>query len=163
MTKVTFSAYMDYDETESLARVMLEEEVPLNISLLQGSDMDLREGEPCEVSLWTNDYEISVYDSEEEYSREEPNFAPLSMIPVGTFLPGPEQNDTCQSAAILFSGIVREAERNPDLQEGDPNWRLAVETYGMEFDLFSYEEEAPAPGCILHGHAWIYGRLKRAK
>ncbi len=162
MTKVTFSAYMDYDETETLARVMLEEGIPLNISILQGSDMDLREGEACEVSLWTNDYEISVYDSEEEYSREEPNFAALSMIPAGTFLPDPEENDSRQSAAILFSGIVREAERNPDPQEEDPNWRLAVETYGMDFDLFSYDEEAPAPGSILHGHAWIYGTLKRA-
>ncbi len=163
MTKGTFSAYMDYDETETLARVMLEEGIPLNISILQGSDMDLREGEACEVSLWTNDYEISVYDSEEEYSREEPNFAALSMIPAGTFLPGPEENDSRQSAAILFSGIVREAERNPDPQEGAPNWRLAVETYGMGFDLFSYDEEAPASGSILHGHAWIYGTLKRAK
>ena len=163
MTKVTFSAYMDYDETETLARVMLEEGIPLNISILQGSDMDLREGEACEVSLWTNDYEISVYDSEEEYSREEPNFAALSMIPAGTFLPGPEEKDSRQSAAILFSGIVREAERNPDPQEGAPNWRLAVETYGMDFDLFSYDEEAPAPGSILHGHAWIYSTLKRAK
>ena len=161
--KVTFSAYMEYDETESLARVILEEEVPLNISLLPGSDRDLREGEACEVSLWTNDYEISVYDSEEEYSREEPHFAALSMIPVGTFLPGPEQKDFRQSAAILFSGIVREAEHNPDPQEGAPNWRLAVETYGMDFDLFSYDEEAPGPGSILHGHAWIYGRLKRAE
>ena len=82
--------------------------------------------------------------------------ASIAMIPMGTF--SPEQ----QTAAILFSGIVREVERNPEPQEGMPLWRLRIETYAFHFDLYYYQDEPIAPESVIHGQAWLYGKVTRA-
>ena len=165
MCKAVFDAYMKYDEDETLARVIVgEDEVPLNISLLDGSDRDLAQGEACGAFLWSTDYEMTAYPTEEEYyEKDDSHMASVSMIPMGTFPAEPEQEDFQQNAFILFSGIVREAERNPQPEEGAPLWRLQVETYALTFDLFSFEEEQILPGAVVHGHAWLYGKLKRTK
>lgn len=161
-TKVIFSGYIEYDEQETLARVnTLEDEVPLNISLKDGSDMDLMENESCSVHLWTNDYAIDIYSTEKEYDRQKTHMAPISMIPTGTFPANPDEKDFKQNASILFSGIVKEIERNPDPREGAPIWRLGIETYPFYFDLFYYEDEPVVKGNLVHGRAWLYGTLKR--
>ena len=161
-TKVIFGSYIEYDEQETLARVnTLEDEVPLNISLKDGSDMDLKENESCSVHLWTNDYAIDIYSTEKEYNRQNIHMAPISMIPTGTFPANPDEKDFKQNASILFSGIVKEIERNPDPREGAPIWRLGIETYPFYFDLFYYEDEPVVKGNLVHGRAWLYGTLKR--
>ena len=155
----TFGHYIDYDERETLARIYTEDEVPLNVSLDAGSDMDLKAEEPCSAAFWSNDYEVSVYPSEEAYyqaAEQAAQMASIAMIPMGTF--SPEQ----QTAAILFSGIVREVERNPEPQEGMPLWRLRIETYAFHFDLYYYQDEPVAPGYVIHGQAWLYGKVTRA-
>lgn len=160
--KATFKAYLDYDERERLARLELEEGVPLNISLDRGSDTDLREGEICTVRLWTNDYSVDVYETEAEYREAETQMDTLSMIPTGTFPADPKEPDFRQAASILFSGIVRGVVRNPEPKEGEPVCMLRIETFAMSFDLFYFADEPLEPGSILHGEAWLYGTLKRA-
>ncbi len=162
MTTAVFRAYLDYDERERLARLELEDGIPLNISLDRGSDTDLREGERCTVRLWTNDYAVDVYASEEEYREAALPTDLLSMIPTGTFPSDPKDMYSGQAASILFSGIVREVVRNPAPKEGEPVCMLQVETYAMRFDLFSFEDDGIEPGFVLHGEAWIFGTLKRA-
>lgn len=163
MEKVTFDGYIDYDEAEKLARVStLEGAVPVNISLEEDSDWDLKEGELCNAQLWSNDYSVTVYPSEEEYSKADTHMAPISMIPMGTFPADPDQKDFKQSAMILFTGIVKEVERNPDPEDGAPVWRLRIETYAMAFDLYYFEDELIEPGFLVHGQLWLYGTLKRA-
>ena len=162
MNKTVFGGYMEFSEEETLARVyMSDEEIPVNISLEAGSDMDLKSGEQCDVLPWSDDYEVSVYPSEEEYSKSGSHMATISMIPMGTFPADPEQEDFKQNAFILFTGIVREVERNPEPEEGTPLWRLRIETYSFSFDLYYFEDEPIEPGFIVHGRAWLYGTLKR--
>ena len=160
--KASFKAYMDYDERERLARLELEDGIPLNVSLDGGSDTDLREGEACTVRLWTNDYAVDVYETEEAYREAEPRMDTLSMIPTGTFPSDPEERNFRQTAAILFSGIVRGVVRNPEPKEGEPVCMLRIESCAIDFDLFYFGGEPLEPGSILHGEAWLYGTLKRA-
>ena len=64
---------------------------------------------------------------------------------------------------ILFSGFVREIERNPTPEEGAPILRARIETYGLTFDLYLFEDEDVDLGYLVHGRAWLYGKLHKAK
>ena len=157
-----FGCYLKYDDNETLARIYLPDDdkpnsVPLNFSLDKESDMDLEPYELCTASFWSDDYEVTVYKSEEEFSKAETKFAPKSMIPMGTFAP----EDEGQNAFIMFSGTVTEVLKNPEWQEGRPRMLIHIETYAMEFDLIYYEDDDIKPGYLLHGRAWLYGRLER--
>ena len=68
--------------------------------------MDLETGDECVAELWSNEYEVSIYSSEEEYRAAGTSMAPISMIPMGTFPANPVQKDFRQNAMILFTGIV---------------------------------------------------------
>lgn len=159
-----FNSYLEYSEDEMLARVQVQTEdlpVPVNISLDEGSDMNLEEGDSCEAALWSNEYEVKIFSSDDEYRRAGTQMAPVSMIPIGTFPTNPDQEDFQQNAMIYFTGFAREVERNPEPEEGAPVWRIRVETYGLTFDLFYFEDEPVAPGYLVHGRTWLYGALHR--
>ena len=161
-----FDSYIDYDENETLARVRVpaeELEVPVNISLDKGSDMNLKTGDLCEAALWSNDYEVQIFASDDEYRKAGTQMAPVSMIPMGTFSPNPDQEDFQQNAMILFTGFVREAERNPEPEDGAPIWRIRIETYGLIFDLYYFKDEPVEPGYLVHGRAWLYGEVHKVE
>ncbi len=161
-----FNSYLEYSEEETLARVQTPVEellVPINISLDEGADMDLKEGELCSAALWSNDYEVEIFSSEDEYRKSGTQMAPVSMIPIGTFPANPEQDDFQQNAMILFTGFVREVERNPEPEDGAPFWKIRIETYGLVFDLYYFEDEPVEPGYLIHGRAWLYGRLHKSE
>ena len=91
-----FGNYMDYSENETLARVYVSTDdvrVPVNISLDEGSDVTLREGDLCDAVLWSNDYDVQIFASDEEYRKADTQMAPVSMIPMGTFPANPDQKD----------------------------------------------------------------------
>ncbi len=161
-----FNSYLEYSEEETLARVQTPVEellVPINISLDEGADMDLKEGDLCSAALWSNDYEVEIFSSEDEYRQSGTQMAPVSMIPIGTFPANPEQDDFRQNAMILFTGFVREVERNPEPEDGAPFWKIRIETYGLVFDLYYFEDEPIEPGYLLHGRVWMYGRLHKSE
>ena len=87
----------------------------------------------------------------------------VSICPLGTRQTNLNEEDLKQNAFILFSGIIREAERNPAPKEGRPVWRLGIETYPFYFDLLYYKDEPVAPGNLVHGRAWLRGTMKRAE
>lgn len=87
----------------------------------------------------------------------------VSICPLGTRQTNLNEEDLKQNAFILFSGIIREAERNPAPKEGSPVWRLEIETYPFYFDLLYYKDEPVAPGNLVHGRAWLRGTMKRAE
>ncbi len=161
-----FGNYMDYSEDEALARVYVSADdvkVPVNISLDESSDVTLREGDRCDAVLWSNDYDVQFFASDEEYRKADTQMAPVSMIPMGTFPANPDQKDFKQNAMILFTGFVREVEQNSEPEDGAPIIRIRIETYGLTFDLYYFEEEPVEPGYLVHGRAWLYGALQKAK
>jgi len=159
---MVFKSYIQYSEEETLAAVLASlDMVPVNISLDEGSDMNLETGDECVAELWSNDYEVSIYSNEEEYRDAGTSMAPISMIPMGTFPANPRQKDFRQNAMILFTGIVREAERNPEPEEDAPVWRLRIETYALSFDLYYFEDALVQPGYLVHGQVWLYGAVRR--
>ncbi len=158
-----FGFYINYGDNETLARIYLPDgdqpnSIPLNFSLDSESVMDLEPYEICTAGFWSDDYEVTVYKSEEEFSRVETNFAPKSMIPMGTFASG----DEGQNAFIMFTGTVTDVLKNPEWTEGRPRMLIHIETYALEFDLIYYEDDDIKPGYLLHGRAWLYGHLERA-
>lgn len=168
MNKAVFGCYMDYDEEETLARINLIEdgglEVPVNVSLDDESDMDIENGERCEAELWSNEYEVSFYPSEEAYYKADTSqMAAISMIPMGTFpASSEEEKDYKQNAMILFTGIVREVAVNPNRETDEPKYWLRIETFALTFDLYYYGTETVEPGFLVHGEVWLYGQINRA-
>lgn len=159
---VEFGEFIAFDETEMLARVYSSEAfLPLNISLDDRSDQDLSTGDICKAKLWSDDYEVTIFPNEEEYRKANSDMDPISLIPRGTFPADPEQKNFRQNALILFSGIVKDVERNPRPKLGDPVQRLLIETYTLNFNLFYFEDEFIEPGSIVHGQVWLYGELKK--
>ena len=161
-----FGNYMDYSENETLARVYVSTDdvrVPVNISLDEGSDVTLREGDLCDAVLWSNDYDVQTFASDEEYRKADTQMAPVSMIPMGTFPANPDQKDFQQNAMILFTGFVRAVERNPEPEDDAPIYRIRIETYGLTFDLYYFEDEPVEPGYLVHGRVWLYGELHRSE
>ena len=164
MNEAVFGEYMAYSGEETLARIYLgDEKIPVNISLEEGSDPDLESGMICSAEIWSNEYEIGVYSSEEEYEEEETGMATVSMIPMGTFPADEKQENFTQNAFVLFTGIVREVEPNPAPKEDDPLWRLRIETYALTFDLFYYENEPVEIGSVVEGQVWLRGTLRGLK
>lgn len=161
--KVSFGTYIDFAETETLARVYsVKDEVPVNISLDDRSDMNLEAGDICEAKLYSTEYEITIFPNEEEYRKSDINMAPVSMIPRGTFPADPTQKIFRQNALIIFSGKVKEVEWNPRPKEDEPLMRMLIETYALTFNLFCYEDEPVEPGFIVHGTVWLNGELRKA-
>lgn len=65
MAQASFGFYVDSGE-EKLARIYSKIYMPLNITLDEGSDLNLSEREPCEVDIWSNEYEeLGIYSLEE--------------------------------------------------------------------------------------------------
>lgn len=162
-TYVSFVEYINCIETKRLARVKTPEyDIPVNVSLEESSDPDLCEGQHCTVQLWSNEYSISIYSSVEEYRKDGTGWAPISLVPSGTFPADLKRKDFKQNATIVFTGIVREAERTPLTEEDAPTWRLRIETLGFMFDLYYYGDKILEPGFVVDGVVWLYGTLKRA-
>ena len=170
MTKAIFGKYIDYDEEEKLAHIYVKADMlmPLNISLEDGSDLDLIEKEQCVASIWSNEYySLGVY-TPQEWEKDGGLPSPRKLIPSGTFPadsyknPNWEENFK-QNATVIFSGTVIIAERTIDPVEEDPRWKLLIDCYGISFWLYYYEDELVEPGYIADGVAWLSGKLKRAK
>ena len=169
MTKATFGSYIDYDETEKLARIYVSENdaspsIPLNVSLEDGSDVDLVEGESCEVSIWSNEYsDLGVYTPEECAEQGFGSVLPHKLIPSGTFPADPsKEREFTQNATIVFTAVVLEAEKTVDPEDDEPCYKLLLEAYGLTFSLLYFGHGPVEPGYVVDGTAWIYGKLKRA-
>ena len=168
MEKYVFGNYMKFDENETLARIYFSDEeaassVPLNVCLDSGSDRDLKPYDFCTAYLWTNDYNVTVYKSEEDFQKANPRFAVKSMIPMGTFGPAEDDGNCQQNAMILFSGVVQMIAVNTDWHEGIPRKMLRIDTYAISFDIYYFEDDDIKEGDLVHGQAWLYATLKRAE
>ncbi len=170
MTKAKFGFYKDYDEREKLARIYITVDdlpfsMPVNISLEDGSDMDLNEDENCEATIWSDEYRnLGILTPEECLQSGYKTTAPHSLIPSGTFPGNPKNNESFeQNATIIFTGVVVEAEKTVHSGEDDPKYKLLIEAYGLTFWLYYYGNDYVEPGYIADGMCWIYGKLKRTK
>lgn len=170
MTTAKFGFYEDYDETEKLARIYISIDdlpvpMPVNISLEDGSDMDLIKDEICEATIWSDEYwGLSVVTPEERLQSGYKTTTPHSLIPSGTFPAKPEDWETFkQNATICFTGVVTEADKTVDPGEEDPKYKLYIEAYGLTFWLYYYGDDDVEPGYIAEGTCWIYGKLRRTK
>ena len=168
MTKAKFGFYMDYDETEKLARIYASKiRMPINITLEEGSDLDLKEGDPCEVLIWSDEYESLSVSSLEEWGDPDAALNPPRMlIPSGTFAAdftvNPDWKKTFrQNGTISFTGSVICAERIHSPKNDDPKWKLFIESFELSFWLYFFEDKHVEPGYIVDGEAWLSGKLKR--
>lgn len=170
MTHAKFGFYEDYDDDEKLARIYVSVDdlpfpIPVNISLEDGSDMDLNEDEICEGTIWSDEYwNLRILTPEECLQSGYQTTAPHSLIPSGTFPANPKDEETFkQNATVIFKGVVLEVKKTIDPGGNDPKYKLLIEAYGLTFWLYYYGDDDVEPGYIADGMCWIYGKLKRAK
>jgi len=167
MAQASFGFYVDSGE-EKLARIYSKIYMPLNITLDEGSDLNLSEREPCEVDIWSNEYEeLGIYSLEEWGDPNAASNPPRRLIPCGTFAANFAEDSNWeenfkQNGTIIFTGSVIEAERINNPKEGDPKWKLLVESFKLSFWLYYYGDSPIEPGYIVNGVAWLHGKLKRA-
>lgn len=151
---------MDYEDGK-IARVesISEEGVPFNVFIDNAGEFpNLREG-PCEIDISGVGSDIEVYAIEEDYEKAHPQFAAISMIPIGTFPPRGEDGPFEESPHVMFAGRVTDAEWNPDADPDEPNCWLKVETYGFDFGLFIRWDRPVEPCSIVSGIAWLFASI----
>ena len=153
--KLIFRYYMDYRDSK-IARMETESGIPLNIFADDGSDRTLSDGTECDLQVFGMGNGIRVFSSEEEYSAEETQFAPISMIPSGTF---PSENGE-ESPHIIFSGKAANVEYDPNADQNQPNYCITIDTYDLSFCLFVKYEGQIEKGNIVSGEAWLYTDIK---
>ena len=158
-----FDGYTDYEEGK-LARVeTMESEIPVNIHAEDDSDFEMESGEICTVDIYAVGNQISVYPSEEAYGKSDNYMAAISMIPMGTFPANPEDKNFKQSAHILYTGKVLSVEKySQQKDKNEPDYLLSIQTYEMEFQLYTYYDGLIENGYIIHGIAWLFGNILRA-
>ena len=145
-----------------MASLTVEKEgMPLNVSVAEDSD-ELSEGEHCIADIWTDEYEIQQYESEEAYKESGNALAPIGCIPAGTFPLDPDDESFQPNGIVFFTGVVRAFQWVAARGEEDvPHYLCDIETYGFFFRLHYYDEE-PKIGDIMHGKIWLYATLKKA-
>ena len=143
MTKAKFGFYEDYDNIEKLARIYVTVDdlpfpMPVNISLEDGSDMDLNEDEYCEATIWSDEYwNLNILTPEERLQSGYRTTTPHSLIPSGTFSAKPEEEETFkQNATIIFRGVVLETVKTVDPGVDEPKCKLLIEAYGLSLWLY---------------------------
>ena len=164
MDKFVFFHYGYGDVKDGLlARLETEElEVPFNVLVEDGSDLDLQEEDSCYAELYgTASDNMEVWPTEEALYANGCNMAVPSMIPVGTF-PRTWEEPFFQNPWILFVGTVLEVETAPEASSEQSNYCLLVETLEMTLHLSLHYDGPIKPGDILYGTARLSGRITRA-
>ena len=161
--KFIFRHYTDYEEGK-LARVeTLESEIPVNIHAEDNSDWKLRDGNVCEAEVFAVGNDIAIYSSEMEYEKAGNRMATISMIPMGTFPADPEDKNFKQNAHVLYTGKVLDVEKNEEAKADEPNYLLAVQTYELQFNLYAHYDGLIEEGNLIHGVAWLFADVIKAK
>ena len=145
-----------------LARLETEvHEVPFNVIVEDGSDLDLQEEDVCCAELYgTAGDDMKVWPTEEALYANGCDMAVPSMIPVGTF-PRTWEEPFFQNPWIQFVGTVLEVEAAPEPSSERSNYYLLVETLEMTINLYLRHEGPIEVGSILHGVAWLFGPVTR--
>ena len=145
-----------------LARLETEvHEVPFNVIVEDGSDLDLQEEDVCCAELYgTAGDDMKVWPTEEALYANGCDMAVPSMIPVGTF-PRTWGEPFYQNPWILFVGNVLEVEAAPEAPSERSIYCLLVETLEMTLHLSFRYDGLIKPGDILYGTAWLRGRITR--
>lgn len=161
-TKLTFHRFMDYDdgrEKGKLARLStVDNEIPVNIYAEPDSNFELSDGELCDLEIYGVGSEFDVYPDEDAFSEAGTNFAPVSMIPMGTF-PLDDDDDLMENPRIIFTGKVIYVENYPDADISRPNYCVVVETLEMNVILACRYDQQINTGNIIYGVAWLYGTI----
>lgn len=161
MSKFMFQYYMDYEDGK-MARFNTtgELEIPVNIFIDNVADyLDAKEG-PCSIEVNGMGSSIQIFESEEAYYASDMKLDVISMIPMGTFPADPNNKDFEESPRIIFSGKALRVEWDPEAEDGNPNYRVLIETLEMQFYLYLRSDQQIKPGYVLHGVAWLFGDLE---
>ena len=134
-------------------------DIPVNIYAEPESDQDLAEGDICAADICGVCYDLEVYPDEDAYYASDTPFAAMSMVPVGVFSPGGSADE--ESAHIMFSGKVLEAEKDLKAGEGEINYCLRTESLEMEINVFTHFDGEIKTGSIIHGTAWIFAEIHK--
>lgn len=161
MTKLRFHEFGDCDDGKmAMMEILDETEIPINACVDNYEDVSgMNEGDVCYMDVFGVGSDIEIYRSEEEFKRSGSTMAPKSLIPTGTFSVKPDDADFRPTPHILFAGMVREVEVNPDAEEDDANYCLAIESYCLNFYLYLRYDGEIEVGDIAYGIAWLFGDL----
>lgn len=159
MTEFVFCGFSDYEDGKIARLETKETGIPINVYAEEGTDFSLTKGERCKVDIVAVGSNIKIYKNEEDYKKTGTPFAPISLIPTGTF-PGSQcYKDFEENAYVLFSGKILEAEMNPEPDEDGPNCCALVETLEMSIRVYFRTSEPDKFGGIISGNAWLFGDI----
>ncbi len=159
MTKLRYLWQKEYEDSRLFRMETCGSDIPVNIYAEPGSDPDLKEGDICTADICGVCYDLEIYPDEDAYYASKTPFAAISMVPVGVF--SSEGNADKESAHIIFSGKVFEAEKDPKAGEGEINYCLRTESLEMEINVFTCFDGEIKTGSIIHGTAWIFAEIHK--
>ncbi len=160
MSKFHFIGFMDASDGRMARVETLKEEIPVNIFIDNASQFTGAEKGFCTIDVCgVESVPTTVFASEEEYIKSGIRYAPVSLVPIGTFSPDPEDEDFEQSPTVLFAGKVKSVERDPDAAPDMPNCCAEVETLDFTFSLYFRWDKPIEEGYILRGIARLFGDI----
>lgn len=138
-TEVIFRKFFEADDN-MLGHFRMEKgyHIPLNICIDNMHEVEIQPDEVQSITIHSISREIEVYPTEEMYEKSVGAWAPISLIPIGTFPADDEDEEWEASAHILFSGKVLEVDYNSDAEPERPNYALLIETVDMMFILHTF-------------------------
>ena len=163
MTIMKFCKYLDHEEGKLAAMETQGEselEIPVNIFAEDGSDYSLEEGTICALDIEGEGYDIDVYTTKDEMSKNT-RMAEFSMIPMGTFPLEPDDPDFTPQPTIIFCGKVLDASKNPEPTPDTYNYRVEVKTLDLFLTLYLDSDEDIPVGAYIHGVAWLSAVIQR--
>lgn len=174
-----FVRYLDVGEEKMALMETLENGIPVNVRLEEGSDLNLNKGTLCEVDLSAKICNLRYYDNEELLTRAATGSSPYTMISMN-----PDDSSFPQVNCIRFTGRVSAFQFKKKLvYPDDPNLRFFVQSHELDFWLYvhfpsdfqEFNDKGPEvtshdnhpvhlhKGMILEGTARLYGTVKTAE
>ena len=162
MTEFVFQRFFECEDGQAARLKTAEMGIPVNVFAEEDTDFDLREGEGCKVELFgMGSQDTEVYPNEAAFRKNGSSMGVPSMIPAGTFPVKDGAEDFEESPWIIYVGMVKEVDTDPEAGPDQPNYCLTVETLEMTLQVYLHYDGPIEPGYILHGSAWLFASITR--
>ncbi len=177
MSKFKFCYYTECDGDQMARLKTIDMEIPLNVLADEDSDMELREGDVCDVEVngFCASDETYYYETEEDFLKTDTKMDSKSLIPMGVFPAADVQCDidcdvecdiNCpeeEDASVLLTGKITEVERDTEFSDdGEEIYQIKLDTLEMNVTLFLDADYEIKTGGIIRGTAMLFGDIKKA-
>ena len=163
MNLLRFYAYENCSDGQMAHMETVENQIPINIFIDNADEYPDLSKDFYYVALSGIGHNITIYASEEECIASGSNWAPISMIPCGTFPANGDYESFVPSPTMFFSGRVESVNWIQGEEEDEANCVVVIQTLDIRFTLYLHTDEPVDEGYYIQGQAWLFGNIMEAR